>query len=68
VSTPAGTSAYLGQILQKPLAVAIVAEDQFAPISPIEHMINRPGKFNTRFASNAYPSYQLSPSSPRANF
>jgi hypothetical protein len=47
----------------KATAVRIVLENRLPPTPTVEHMVNRPCKFNARFASHENRSYQL-PSAP----
>ena len=39
-----------------------------SPVSPVEHMINRPFKFNARFAGHERSFYRHSPLMPKARF
>jgi hypothetical protein len=50
---PAGPSTGFTQRLQEPLPLPVVAEDRFAPVSAIEHMVERSGEFDAGFAGHA---------------
>jgi hypothetical protein len=49
---PGHASARLAQRRKKAPAVAIVAKDRLAPVSTIQNMVNRAGKFHASFSSH----------------
>jgi hypothetical protein len=53
VDLPARFGARFAQCLQKTLAILIVLEDWFSPISPVHDVINRPWILHSQLARHA---------------
>ena len=50
---PTGLAAGLGEGVQKPLTIQVVAENKFATVTAVQDMVNRPGILNAKFACHA---------------
>jgi len=53
VDLPAGLAAGFAQSIEEPLAIAVVAEDGFAPVAAVQDVVNRAGVLHAEFPGHA---------------
>jgi len=50
---PAGLDAGFGEGVKEPLAIGVVAENEFATVTAVQDVVNRTGILNAKFAGQA---------------
>ena len=50
---PTGLDAGFGEGVKEPLAIGVVAENEFTPVDAVQDVVNRTGILNAKFAGQA---------------
>jgi hypothetical protein len=53
VNLPTGLDAGFGEGVKEPLAIGVVAENEFATVTAVQDVVNRTGILNAKFAGQA---------------